>query len=100
VTPNRYRIIFSKRAADDLEEIFDFITLRSPQNAHAVIDRILRAIDGLEIFPHRTIVAGQPSDTQRPVRSLPVQSWIVLFEVDDRRNAVQILEIQHGARRG
>jgi plasmid stabilization system protein ParE len=49
----------SKRAASDLEAVFDYIARDSLRVASAFIDRVLKAIEGLKTFPHRNVVAGQ-----------------------------------------
>ncbi|MEA2708624.1 MAG: toxin ParE1/3/4 [Phycisphaerales bacterium] len=94
-----YRILITKRAAADLETIFDRIQSRSPQNAPRVVKRILNAINGLKAFPHRTIARGYIGKVKDPVRSLPVQSWIVFFRVRDDKRDVRVLRVRHGAQR-
>jgi|SRR5688572_19458862 len=97
--PQTYRVLLAKRAATDLEEIFDRIAKDSPGNAARVIDRILTAIDGLKTFPHRNLVAEQDPTAAHPLRSMPVQSWIVFFRVLDQHHVVRVLRVRHGARR-
>jgi toxin ParE1/3/4 len=97
--PEPYRIIFSKRVANDLEAIFRHIAKESPQNAPQVVDRILTAIAGLKTFPHRTVLEGQPTRLKYPVRSLPVLSYLVFFRVIEAEHVVRILQVRHGARR-
>jgi toxin ParE1/3/4 len=95
--PESYRIVLSPKVASDLEGIFNYIFHHSPQNAAAVVDRILTAIEGLKTFPHRTVVQSRRS--KQPIRSLPVQSWIVFFKVDDSNQTVRVLRVRHGRRR-
>jgi plasmid stabilization system protein ParE len=95
--PVTYRILLSRQVTGDLQGIFEHIAAQSPQNANAVIDRILSAIEGLKTFPHRTIIQGR--NTKRPVRSLPIQSWIVFCRVEDDQQVVRILRVRHGSRR-
>ena len=97
--PDRFRIILAKQVAAELEEISDFIAERSEENASRVIERILHAIEGLKTFPHRTVVPGQSPKTQHPVRSLPVQSWIIFFRVIDEHKVVRVVRVRHGRRR-
>jgi plasmid stabilization system protein ParE len=42
--PDRYRVILSRRAAANLRAIFDYIANDSPQNASAMVNRILHAM--------------------------------------------------------
>src|SRR5438874_156753 len=75
--PASYRILMDKQIATDLEAIFDHIAGSSPQSAARVVDRILGAIEGLKVLPHRSIARGQNPKAKYPIRSLVVQSWIV-----------------------
>ena len=64
-----------------------------------MIEKILDAIDLLEIFPHRTIVQRQTPRLKHPVRSLPVKPYVIYFRVIDEDRVVVIRHIRHGARR-
>jgi plasmid stabilization system protein ParE len=50
--PDRFRIILSKRFANDLQKIFDEIARDSQNNAADFIGRILKSIESLKQFPH------------------------------------------------
>jgi plasmid stabilization system protein ParE len=95
----RYRIQLSKCVAADLEAIFDHIAKDSPANAGKMVARILTAIERLKILPHRNVVEGQSARLKHPVRSVPVQSYIVYFRVIDEHHVVRILQVRHGARK-
>lgn len=51
--PDTYVVRITPRALSDLEAIFEYIRRDSPQNASAMIARLLDAVDGLNILPHR-----------------------------------------------
>jgi plasmid stabilization system protein ParE len=89
----------SASALSDLEQIQAHISGDSPQNAALMIERILDAIDSLEIFPHRTIVERQTPLLHFPVRSLPVKPYVIYFRVIDDERVVVVRHIRHGARR-
>src|SRR5579862_5630811 len=93
------RILLAKRAADDLEGIFDHIANDSSQNASAMIGRILDGIALLKIFPHRTVVAGQSEKSKNPIRSISIKPYIAFFRVDDELKTVRVLRVRHGARK-
>ena len=95
----RFRIRLAHRALSDLEEIHATISKDSPQNAAAMIEKILKAIDLLEIFPHRTVVERQSASLRYPVRSLPVKPYVIYFRVIDDERIVIIRHIRHGARK-
>jgi plasmid stabilization system protein ParE len=97
--PDQYRVIILPAAADDIVSICSFIERDSSQNAAAVAQQILDAIDGLEILPHRFRVHESRADPAKAVRSMPVPPFIVYYRVDDGRNVVRILSVRHGSRR-
>ena len=66
--PDRYRILMSKRAAADLQAIFDRIAKDSAANAPKMAARILGAIEDLKRFPNRNVVENQSARVRHPVR--------------------------------
>jgi len=94
----RFRVRLTKRALADLEQIHRDISKDSQRNASLVLERILVAIDLLEIFPHRTVVERQSPSLAHPVRSLPVKPYVIYFRVIDIEQIVVIRHIRHGAR--
>ncbi|HEX3359172.1 MAG TPA: type II toxin-antitoxin system RelE/ParE family toxin [Tepidisphaeraceae bacterium] len=97
MAPN-FRVRLTRQALSDLEEIFDFISKDSPQNAASMIERIFDSIDLLEIFPHRTVVERQASALKYPVRSLPVKPYVIYFRVIENEGIVVVRHIRHGSR--
>src|SRR5690242_1478116 len=95
----RYRIRLTRRALNDLEQIHKEIATDSAQGAASMIEKILDAIDLLEIFPHRTVVERQAKSLKHPVRSLPVRPYVIYFRVIESDHIVVIRHIRHGARR-
>lgn len=96
--PDKYRIRITPRATTDLEQIFGYISSRSPQNARKMIAKPLADIDGLEVFPHRFNVPRAGSVRGRAIRSMPVPPFLVRYRIDEKRKAVHILQVRHGAR--
>jgi plasmid stabilization system protein ParE len=68
----RYRILMTRRAAADLEQIRDVIAKDSAQNAADFIAYILQAIDQLDALPHRYVVVAGQRDPRKAVRRMPV----------------------------
>src|SRR4051812_42781445 len=94
-----YQIRFSKAAAANLQTISDRISKDSPDNAARMVAKILKAIDLLEIFPHRTVAEDDNPKLKHPSRILPVDPYLVYFRVLDDHRVVRITRIRHGARR-
>jgi toxin ParE1/3/4 len=95
--PAHYHIILSPEAASDLQALHDYIGLDSPQNAAKVVERILKAITSLELFPHRNLVQRESKKIKHPVRSLGVRSYLIYFRVIESEEVVRILTVRHSA---
>jgi toxin ParE1/3/4 len=97
--PDTYRVNLTMKAATDLEEIFEYIEKDSPQNATRLIRRLLNAIEGLQILPHRHRPVKGAAVLGEQVRSMVVHPYLVRYNTDDRREVVTILSVRHGGRR-
>ena len=97
--PDTYLVRITPRALADLEAIFDYIRRDSPQNAAAMIARLLDAVDGLDLLPHRFDVPRVGTVRGRQVRSMPVRPYLVRYRIDEARKVVYVLRVRHGARR-
>jgi toxin ParE1/3/4 len=86
------RIRWTEVAASDLETAYEFLVQQNRSAADKVINRILAAIDVLEVFPEMGRL-GRVEGT----RELVVAPFIVAYRV--RRSEVQILSILHAARK-
>jgi plasmid stabilization system protein ParE len=94
--PDRYRIRTMPRASNDIVAICSYIESVSPDNARRVAQRLINAIDSLEILPHRYKVHEHRKDPAKTVHSMPVPPFIVYYRVVDRLRAVEVLTILHG----
>lgn len=91
-----YRIVMSALAYSDLQSIHKYISKDSANHAAKMIERILDSIQLLVSEPHHTIV--EFPRRPRPARKLPVQSYVVYYEIHEV-DRVRILRVWHGARR-
>ena len=89
------RLIWSPRARDDLRAIRRHIAQDSRQVAERFTQRVLDVVGRLESFP----LSGRlvPEDEHGHLREVLVQDYRVIYQVFD--GDVEILIIQHGARR-
>ena len=95
----RYKIHITDHALADLTDAFEYIQRDSPQNARAMIARIVDAIDDLDFMPTRFKIAGISRTKQSPVHSRVVRPFAVYYRVDESEKRVFILEVRHGAQR-
>jgi addiction module RelE/StbE family toxin len=94
-----YRIRFTPHAAEQLQEIFDYIERDSTERASRLIGHLLAAIDALEQLPHRYKILENLDTGGVEVRSMPVPPYLVRYHVDDANQTVHVLSVRHGARR-
>jgi plasmid stabilization system protein ParE len=97
--PASYHVIITAQALADIQQIFDYIQQRSPQNAPEVIRKILDTIDSLASLPSRHKIVGRSRKTGSRVHSTVVSSYIIYYRVDVKPAAVFVLTIRHGSRR-
>lgn len=97
--PDYHRIVILPEAFENLAGIYDYIEKDSPQNAIVVARKLIEAIDSLELFPRRYKVHVSSRIADRVVHSMPVPPFIIYFRVIDAEQVVEVMTIQHGARR-
>jgi plasmid stabilization system protein ParE len=99
MTPIEYRVIITEEAFANLDSVLDYLAPRSPQNAAAVIDRLLASINDLRNFPHRYAVARRGSrQVGEEIRTMAVPPYLVDYLVDVSSKVVHIVAVTHGAR--
>ena len=96
--PPVYRVNLTLDVADKLEEIFTYIKQDSPENAARMVERLLAAMEGLNILPHRYKVVANSAEVGEEIRSMPVGKYLVRYHINERIRTVTILSARHGAR--
>jgi toxin ParE1/3/4 len=86
-------VIWTPRAAADLDEAFDYIEIDSPESAIRVADRIYRQVMELADMPH----IGRRGDVPgtRELVLHPWSSYIAVYKVDG--DTIRIIRIRHAA---
>ncbi len=93
----RYRVEVSPAAAQQINEAFDYIHLRSPQNAKNWLVKFRQQIQTLKTMPHRCGLIRENAVFKKEVRELLYFSHRILFTVDEDESLVQIHAVRHGA---
>ena len=88
------RLRWRLSAISDLAHIRDYIAASSPSGAQDVVDRVLRSVARLRLFPHSGRV-GQVHGTRELV--VPGLPYIVVYTHDDE--GVDIVAVFHGAQK-
>jgi toxin ParE1/3/4 len=88
------RIRWTPAAADDLQQINDFLADHNPQFSRSTILELYESVRSLRDFPYRGRV-GREEGTRELV--LPRLPYIVAYRV--KAEAIEVLHIFHTARR-
>ncbi len=90
------RIIWSQTAVDDLRQIVEFIARDAAAAAASLADRILRRIERAAELPFSN--RAVPEKAEESVREIILRPYRIVYQVDDRRDAIHVLRIWHAAR--
>lgn len=89
-----YRLIYTKPAARDLEEIVRHIAADNPSAAHRMGLKLVELAESLTRLPYR----GAPLRDRAGVRKIVHAPYILLYRVDENRRMVRILRFWHAKR--
>jgi len=90
------QIRWSVAAADDLEQIFDYIRTHSPGAAQQVARTVYARAGALAAHPYRGRRGRADGTRELPLPPLP---FIVVYRVLEHANAIEIVNVIHGAQR-
>ena len=88
-------MIWSPRAADDLEAICEFIVRDSEHYARLVAQRIVASVEAAADFPEAGSIVPEFDDAE--VRERLVHRYRIIYR--SQQNAIQVITILHGSRR-
>ena len=86
------RVRWTPAAADDFENIANYLFEQPPENAARLIREIYRAPKGLESFPKRGRVGKKEGTRELVLPSLP---YVIIYRVTSE--SVYILRVLHGS---
>ena len=90
-----FRLLYSQRALNDLEEIIGYIAEDDADSAARFGDSLLDHLELLEKFPR----IGTPIRKKAEVRKLMHSPIVVYYQIHEDRRLVEILHLRHGARK-
>jgi plasmid stabilization system protein ParE len=94
--PTRHRVIYSKAAEADVDEIWTHIAADNPDNATRFIQRLEEHIQTLARFPQRCPSIPENATWGASYRHLIEGDYRVIFRI--ARKTVYIVRVVHGAR--
>lgn len=86
------RVLWTLAAADDLQDIANYLFEKTPQNAARSIREIYGAPSSLKNFPKRGRVGKKPGTRELVLPSLPN---VIVYQV--KGESVNIVRILHGS---
>ncbi len=93
---NKYTLRYLPIAVDDLISIFDWISVDSPSNAAAFVDKLDQYIGNLETHPFLGRIPRDEKLKNSGYRILVIESYLVFYIVRDK--TVEIHRVIHGSR--
>jgi toxin ParE1/3/4 len=84
------RVIWSPSALNEVQRIYDYVADLNPSAAGRLIQDLLAAGNGLELFPNR---GRRITDMLRELTT--IYPYIIRYEIS--RDEVRILRVRHGA---
>ncbi len=88
-------VIMTKSAEADLADIYAYYAERSGATADRVIGVILKAINGLAIFPLMGTLGKVPATRERMTMRYPYR---IVYHVDEAHQTVEVWRVVHAAR--
>lgn len=97
---NRYKIVITKPAKDDLTEIARYVAeeVLAPTIAVKLIDKIGNAIIELGKMPYRHPLVSDEELSAEGIRRMPVDNYLVFYLVSERIKTVKVVRILYNRR--
>jgi toxin ParE1/3/4 len=86
------RVLWSPRALERVEEIFEIIRWDKPGAARRWVEKVFYSVEGLTELPRQGRVV--PEVGREEVRELLLGNYRVVYRIDER--VINILTIRHG----
>jgi toxin ParE1/3/4 len=93
-----YRVSLTKRAAQDLDTIYQYIQAEQSGQAAIWFNGLHESLQSLSSLPHRAPVIREDSRLRHLLYGNKPNVYRIIYSVDDARKIVTILTIRHGAR--
>jgi toxin ParE1/3/4 len=88
------RVVVTEAAEADLSAIYAHYAERSGPSAGQVLGTILRAINGLALFPLIGRPGAVPGTRERVLARYPYR---IIYNVDDVNQVIEVWRVLHGA---
>ncbi len=98
---NSYNVKFTRKAVDDLDEIYRYISseLFAKNSANDLLERIETSIMRLKDFPFLCNFVADEFLKKKGYRKLIIDNYIAFYLVDELNKRVVIMRILYGRRK-
>lgn len=97
---DKYKVKVNPRAIRELDHIYECIANEklAPENAKEQVDRIKKAILGLETFLQSHQERNEGRYAAKDYHQLLIDNYIVIFRIDEPNKTVYVVTIQYQGR--
>ncbi len=97
---DKYKVMINPRAIRDLDSIYKYIANEKldPENAKGQVDRIKKAVLGLDTFPQSHQERNEGRYAGKSYRQLLIDNYIAIFRIDESCKTVYVVTIQYQGR--
>ena len=94
---DKYKVKVNPRAIRELNRIYEYIAKEklAPENAKGQVDRIKKAVLGLDTFPQSHQERNEGRFAGKGYRQLLIDNYIAIFRVDELMKTVYVVTIQY-----
>ncbi len=82
-------VVWSVTAIESIQNSYDYIYIKSPQNAALVVDTLFDLGDKLNLFPEKNPI--EPLFNSKEIRFFPKWNFKIVYRIEDNR--IYILDV-------
>lgn len=82
-------VIWSPNAIASIQDSYDYISLKSPQNADLVVETLFDLGDNLSLFPEKNPI--EPLFNSNDIRFFPKWNFKIVYKIEEDR--IYILDV-------
>ncbi len=97
---DKYKVKINSKAIRELDSIYKYIASDKlePENAKGQVDRIKKAVLGLDTFPQSHQERNEGRYAGKGYRQLLIDNYIAIFRIDEKHKTVYVVTIQYQGR--
>ncbi|MFN3755625.1 MAG: type II toxin-antitoxin system RelE/ParE family toxin [Flavobacterium sp.] len=73
-------VVWSNNSIESIQNIYNYISFQSPQNAEMVVDTLFRIGDELSVFPKKNPI--EPIFKSEKIRFLPKWNFKIVYKIE------------------